>query len=94
LREKHLNGVCAFSQNNNALRSQGQLGSSLYEARTLKSVFFDAILKYNGWSATGAYMSRMADIQQQVQQTQLNNRQFCRNGIDAQLAYLSLQIIK
>jgi hypothetical protein len=32
----------------------------LYEARTLKSVF-DAILKYNGWSATGAYMSRMAD---------------------------------
>jgi hypothetical protein len=52
----------AFSQNNNALRSQGQLGSSLYEARTLKSVF-DAILKYNGWSATGAYMSRMADNQ-------------------------------
>jgi hypothetical protein len=41
----------AFSQNNNALRSQGQLGSSLYEARTFKVGFFDAILKYNGWSA-------------------------------------------
>lgn len=80
----------AFSQNNNALRSQGQLGSSLYEARTLKSVFFDAILKYNGWSATGAYMSRMADNPITVSATDATKKQavFVGNGIDAQLSYL------
>jgi hypothetical protein len=80
----------AFSQNNNALRSQGQLGSSLYEARTLKSVFFDAILKYNGWSATGAYMSRMADNPITVSATDATKQQavFVGNGIDAQLSYL------
>jgi hypothetical protein len=49
----------AFSQNNNAVRSQGQL-SSLFEARTLKSLFFD-MFKYNGWAASAAYMSRMTD---------------------------------
>jgi hypothetical protein len=48
----------AFSQN--ALRSQGQLGSCMKQA-TFCVCFFDAILKYNGWSATAAYMSRMAD---------------------------------
>jgi hypothetical protein len=36
----------AFSQNNNAVRSQGQLGSSLFEARTLQSLFFDTMFKY------------------------------------------------
>jgi hypothetical protein len=80
----------AFSQNNNALRSQGQLGSSLYEARTLRSVFFDAILKYNGWSATAAYMSRMADNPITVSATDATKQQavFVGNGVDAQLSYL------
>lgn len=60
LREKTLKGMIsgAFSQNNNTRRSAGQLGSELFEARTLKSVFFDTMLKYNGWSAIAAYMSR------------------------------------
>jgi uncharacterized protein YbdZ (MbtH family) len=49
----------AFSQNNNA-QSQGQLGVVCMKQEHY-SLCFDAILKYNGWSATAAYMSRMAD---------------------------------
>ncbi|HEX9980345.1 MAG TPA: porin [Flavobacterium sp.] len=48
----------AFQQNNNALRTQGQLGEDLFEARTMRSVFLDAMFKYNGWAAMAAYMSR------------------------------------
>lgn len=80
----------AFSQNNNALRSQGQLGSSLYEARTLQSLFFDTMLKYKGWAATGAYMSRMADDPITVSATDASDTQavFVGHGYDAQLSYL------
>ena len=80
----------AFSQNNNALRSQGQLGSSLYEARTLKSLFFDAIFKYDGWAATAAYMSRMTKDPITVSATDSTKKQavFVGHGVDAQLSYL------
>lgn len=80
----------AFSQNNNALRSQGQLGSTLYEARTLKSLFFDAVFKYDGWSASTAYMSRMTNDAITVSATDLTKTQavFAGHGVDAQLSYL------
>jgi hypothetical protein len=61
LREKTVKWMISACQNNNAVRSQGQLGSSLFEARTLKSLFFDTMFKYNGWAASAAYMSRMTD---------------------------------
>ncbi|MQP52365.1 MULTISPECIES: porin [unclassified Flavobacterium] len=50
----------AFSQNNLSKRTQGQLGQDLFEQKTTKSVFLDAMLKYNGWSFMSAYMSRSA----------------------------------
>jgi hypothetical protein len=50
----------AFSQNNNAVRSQGQLGSSLFEARTLQSLFLTLCLNIMD-AAAAAYMSRMTD---------------------------------
>jgi phosphate-selective porin OprO and OprP len=80
----------AYSQNNNALRSQGQLGSSLYEARTLKSVFFDAVFKYDGWSAAAAYMSRSADNPITVNPSDITKTQevFVGHGVDTQLSYL------
>ncbi|OCB77395.1 porin [Flavobacterium crassostreae] len=80
----------AFSQNNNALRSQGQLGGSLYEARTLKSLFLDTMLKYNGWTATAAYMSRMADNPVTVSALDATKKQavFVGHGVDMQLSYL------
>jgi hypothetical protein len=92
MREKTLKWMIsgAFSQNNNALRSQGQLGSSLYESRTLKSVFFDTMLKYNGWTAIGAYMSRATNDPITVNPLDNTKKQavFVGHGIDTQLSYL------
>ncbi|MBB1192129.1 porin [Flavobacterium sp. SOK18b] len=48
----------AFQQNNNAKRTQGQLGNDLFQERTMKSVLIDAMFKYNGWAAMSSYMSR------------------------------------
>ncbi|WP_040473723.1 porin [Flavobacterium frigoris] len=80
----------AFSQNNNAGRSQGQLGDDLFEARTLQSVFFDAMFKYNGWSAETSYMSRMTDDAITVNPLDITEKQavFVGHGIDTQLSYV------
>ncbi len=50
----------AFHQNSNAVRTQGQTGEDLYEARTMQSVFIDGVIKYRGFALMGAYMSRMS----------------------------------
>ncbi|WP_369766070.1 porin [Flavobacterium sp. WC2429] len=80
----------AFSQNNNAGRSQGQLGNDLFEARTLQSVFFDAMFKYNGWTASTAYMSRMTDNAITVNPLDVTKKQavFVGHGVDTQLSYV------
>lgn len=80
----------AFSQNNNAGRSQGQLGSNLFETRTLQSVFFDAMFKYNGWTAMTAYMSRDTDNAITVNPLDITKKQavFVGRGVDTQLSYV------
>ena len=50
-----------FQQNNHARRTQGQLGQDLFEQRTMKAVFADAMFKYNGWALMSSYMSRTAE---------------------------------
>ncbi|MBD3582921.1 porin [Flavobacterium selenitireducens] len=47
-----------FQQNNLARRTGGQLGEELFNPMTMKNVFVDAMLKYQGWSAMAAFMSR------------------------------------
>lgn len=80
----------AYNQNNNSLRSQGELGSDLFESRTLKSLFFDSMLKYNGWAASASYMSRMADNPITVNPLNVTKTQavFVGHGIDTQLSYV------
>src|SRR5690554_3956215 len=39
----------AYSFNNKASKTQGQLGDYLFEKRDINSLFLDAMLKYNGW---------------------------------------------
>lgn len=51
----------AFHQNNDAKRTQGQLGADLYEPRTMQSVLIDMMFKYKGFALMSAYMSRSAD---------------------------------
>jgi phosphate-selective porin OprO/OprP len=80
----------AFSQNNNARRSQGQLGNDLFEARTLQSLFFDTMFKYNGWAASLNYMSRMTDNPITVNPLDASKTQavFAGEGFDTQLSYV------
>jgi phosphate-selective porin OprO and OprP len=47
-----------FSYNDNAVRQAGQLGNDLYEARAIRNMEFDALLKYNGWAWYNEYMER------------------------------------
>ena len=81
----------AFQQNNNSQRTQGQLGSTLFEKRTTRSVFLDAMLKYNGWSLMSSYMSRSAaDNPVTFNPTDATdfNYVYVGNGFDYQLSYL------
>jgi hypothetical protein len=80
----------AFQQNNQAKRTQGQLGNDLFEARTMKSVMLDAMLKYNGWSAMSSYMSRTTSrnaVTVNPDDITQSNFAYVGNGFDHQLSY-------
>ena len=50
-----------YSFNHKAVRDMGQRGSPLYEARDIKTLYFDALMKYRGWAAYAEYMDRRTD---------------------------------
>ena len=80
----------AFHQNNRAVRTQGQLGNQLFEPRTMRSVFLDALLKYNGWSVMSAYMQRDAKKIVTIDPDDNTNFNyvFAGEGMDYQLSYV------
>ncbi|MCH7415650.1 OprO/OprP family phosphate-selective porin [Belliella sp. R4-6] len=47
-----------LSENQKAVRTGGQLGADLFQARTLNSIIVDAMFKYKGWGLMSEYMSR------------------------------------
>src|SRR5690606_3941889 len=51
----------AYSFNNKANKTQGQLGEILFDKRDMGAVLLDAMIKYKGWAFMSAYMSRTAD---------------------------------
>jgi hypothetical protein len=80
-----------FQQNNNAQRTQGQLGNYLFEKRTMQSVLLDGMFKYNGWAAMASYMSRNTSenaITFNPTNSSEFNYVFVGNGFDYQLSYL------
>ena len=80
----------AFQQNNHARRTQGQLGSDLFEQRTLKSVVLDVIMKYNGWAAMSSFMSRNATenaVTVNPNNSLESNYVYVGSGFDHQLSY-------
>lgn len=83
-----LSGTYHF--NHNALRTQGQQGSLLFEPRDLTSIFFDAILKYNGWAFQTAYLQRDTPNPITINPEDSSDQNFvlAGNGFDAQLSYL------
>ena len=81
----------AFQQNNQAKRVQGELGNNLFQARTMKSVLLDAMLKYNGWAAMSSYMSRITPknaITFDPNDSTQSNFVFVGSGFDHQLSYI------
>lgn len=81
-----------FQQNNQARRTQGQLGNDLFEPRTMKSVFIDGMFKYNGWAAMMSYMSRTT-TKNAVTYNPINidefNYVFVGDGFDYQASYIT-----
>jgi phosphate-selective porin OprO/OprP len=82
----------AFQQNNHARRTQGELGTDLFERRTMKSVLLDAMFKYKGWAAMASYMSRTT-TENAVTVNPLNiaetNYAYVGSGFDYQLSYIT-----
>jgi hypothetical protein len=47
-----------YSNNQNAIRTGGQLGKFLYESRDIQTSMGDFLLKYNGWAFAAEYIRR------------------------------------
>lgn len=47
-----------YSYNENAWRTRGTIGTTLYEARDFSSFFADVVAKFNGWALYTEYISR------------------------------------
>jgi phosphate-selective porin OprO/OprP len=62
MREQHPKVSIAggFSNNEDAMRSGGQLGKFLYAPRDIETAFFDFLFKYNGWAFAAEYIDRNA----------------------------------
>lgn len=52
--------AATFDYNDDATREQGQLGDFLSDTRDLRTLFVDAMFKYNGFSAMAEYANRKA----------------------------------
>ncbi|MDD1524972.1 porin [Riemerella anatipestifer] len=83
----YLGGTYHFNQRSNF--SQGQRGKELLESRDLQSILLDGMMKYNGWTATVAYMSRSTS------NPLTHNADFSKvipvaagHGYDTQLSYI------
>lgn len=76
--------------NGGAQRERGQLGRELYDSRDLTSLLLDAMLKYNGWSVTAAFMNRRTDDPVTINPVAPESFRyvFAGNGADFQLSYL------
>jgi phosphate-selective porin OprO/OprP len=80
----------AYSFNNKANKTQGQLGEILFDKRDMNAVLLDAMVKYKGWAFMSAYMSRTADDPITVNPLDINEKAivYAGNGMDYQLSYL------
>jgi phosphate-selective porin OprO/OprP len=79
----------AYSQNNHAENSQGQIGNPLFENRTLKTFFLDSVLKYRGFYTSISYFKRDTPKNPMT----FNNQNeisyvFVGQGFDTQFSYV------
>lgn len=83
-----LSGVYHYNQK--ARRTLGTMGDDLFESRDLKSMFIDAMFKYDGWAFQTAYMNRNAKNPITVNPEDISEQAFVftGDGFDAQLSYI------
>jgi hypothetical protein len=78
-----------YCANDKAVREAGQLGNDLYQARSIKNLEFDALLKYRGLAWYNEYMQRDVDNPVTVNQSSLATRYiYVGKGYLSQLSYL------
>jgi len=80
----------AYQFNNKARRTQGQVGSDLFEKRDMQSLLLDGMVKYQGWAFMTAYMQRTADNPVTINPLDDTDVSFVYtgHGFDYQLSYL------
>lgn len=78
----------AYHFNNKAKRQAGVLGDQLYEARDLKSILFDALLKYKGFALSSSYMARQTSDPVTSNDEGLESIVYEGQGFDIQPSYL------
>lgn len=77
-----------YSFNDRTTRAHGQTGKLLSTPLTLKTSFYDAILKYRGWSYQVEYMRRDVDDPMSVDVDGENIYAFKGKGVNQQLSYV------
>lgn len=77
-----------YSYNDRTTRTQGQTGKYLHAPLTLKTTFFDAILKYRGWAYQAEYMRMDTDNPITSNADGEVAYAFKGQGVNQQLSYL------
>jgi phosphate-selective porin OprO/OprP len=83
-----LSVAATYSINSKAIRTNGQIGNDLFQARSLKSAFADMMFKYKGLGIMVEYLSRNTDssITQNTAKTQ-KSIVTTGNGWNTQVSY-------
>jgi phosphate-selective porin OprO and OprP len=78
------------SFNDNAVRSGAQLGRSLYEARDITTLLFDAVFKYKGYALAGEYIRRYTPGASSVTVSEEGAKEYIYDGegYNVQTSYL------
>ncbi|MFB2119758.1 porin [Parapedobacter sp. 2B3] len=77
-----------YSFNDRTTRVHGQTGGYLGAPLTLKTSFYDAILKYRGWAYQVEYMKRAVDDPITVDEEGEPTHAFKGQGVNQQLSYV------
>jgi phosphate-selective porin OprO/OprP len=85
----------AYNYNDKAIRTRGQLGKSLYQARTFEGFNLDGVFKYHGWAFTSEYIQRLSS--QSPFTTDANGNTsyaYLGKGLNNQLSYINKKNIE
>ncbi len=77
-----------YHYNHKAIRTHGQRGNPLFEARNLETLFFDAVIKYRGWAFFAEYMDRETSDPLTCSPDNETSHVYTGYGINVQVSYL------